>query len=162
MTSYVEPTIYRLRERLAAAFSASPAVPGTTPGVPSAGHCAAVALIVRAEFGGELVSTTFAGVSHWHNRVPTPRGPVDVDLTGDQFGLAPVRVGAAGSLFDGGSVRRLDGLLAETIWRAIRLAKSAGLDRHARELRREFGARTGGDRPVGSLSPSEPHALPAL
>ena len=45
---------------------------------------------------------------------------------------------------------------------ALAFVDLPGLDRHARELRREFGARTGGDRPVGSLSPSEPHALPAL
>ena len=52
----------------------------------SSGHCAAVSFIVNSVFGGNYVSVTVEGQSHWLNLI----GKYFVDLTGDQFGSDPV------------------------------------------------------------------------
>jgi hypothetical protein len=130
-----------IRGRLEPAFSAETAVPGTTSSVPSAGHCAAVALIVHAALGGDIASTVYRGESHWFNRVVTERGVVDVDLTGDQFGFAPMRLAAAGSLFADTRVRRMADARNETIERAITLATRAELSDAVSALRAELARR---------------------
>ncbi len=96
------------------------------------GHCAAVSAIVWALLGGELVSTARERVSHWHNRLPVRREDgqtdfVDVDLTGDQFGHAAVRVSVGRHLYDDGRARTGADLADETLVRASLLAKRAGL-----------------------------------
>ena len=82
----------KIRRALDSAFAPDTAILGGTPGVPSAGHCAAVAVIVQRIFGGDFVSAVVEGQSHWFNRVPLGGKTVDVDLTGDQFGRPTIQV----------------------------------------------------------------------
>ena len=73
----------QLRVALERAFSTETSqVPD--PICPSAGHCALVALVVQQIYGGELVSATVEGQSHWYNRIDDH----EIDLTADQFGRA--------------------------------------------------------------------------
>ena len=51
---------------------------------PLYGHCAAVAYLVRKEFGGDIVGARVQGEPHQWNRLASG---VEIDLTGDQFGL---------------------------------------------------------------------------
>lgn len=119
----------RLRLTLEAAFSPQTASPGTeTAGrPPSAGQCAAVSIVVWDRFGGEFVSATVQGQSHWFNRLNFGGRVIDVDLTGDQFGLQAVRFGKPGSLWEGTRPRTAQELREETVRRAILLAEKAGL-----------------------------------
>ncbi|MEW5863234.1 MAG: hypothetical protein AB1773_06510 [Pseudomonadota bacterium] len=119
----------RLRTILEVAFSRETASPGTeTQGrPPSAGQCAAVSVIVWDRFGGEFVSATVQGQSHWFNRLNIGGRVIDVDLTGDQFGLKAVRFGKPGSLWAGTRLRTAQELREETVRRAILLAEKAGL-----------------------------------
>ncbi len=130
-----------IRGHLEGAFAGDTAVPGTISSVPSAGHCAVVALIVQAALGGDIASTQHRGESHWFNRFVTARGVVDVDLTGDQFGYAPVRVAPAGELFPDTRVRGMTDSRDETIERAITLATRAGLNDAVRALQAEIRRR---------------------
>ncbi len=131
----------QLRARIGRVFRLDTAAPGTAWSVPSAGHCAAVAAIVNAEFGGELVSSIVEGQSHWFNRLNLGKHAFDVDLTGDQFGYAPLRVVTAEELFPAAQRRSTDELNDETLRRALLLAKRAGLDAAARKLARSAAAR---------------------
>jgi len=92
-----------IRRGLDSCFSEETAYPGSwDPKLPSKGHCAAVAICVQRLLGGGLVSTKVNGESHWFNRINIPErigGYIDVDLTADQFGYEPVRVGEAGELY---------------------------------------------------------------
>lgn len=119
----------RLRLVLESAFSAETASPGAErAGRPaSAGQCAAVSAIVWDRFGGEFVSATVQGQSHWFNRLNIGSRLIDVDLTGDQFGLEVVRCGKPGSLWAGTRARAPQELREETVQRAILLAERAGL-----------------------------------
>lgn len=112
-----------VRRLLDAAFSPDTAAPNTHPGPASAGHCAAVAVIVRNFFGGSFVSTRVNGVSHWFNRIRNTAGlDVDLDLTGDQFGRSPVEMCASGMLWTESRVRMPQEVRAETVARARLLA----------------------------------------
>lgn len=51
---------------------------------PSIGQCAVTALIVQADFGGELLRVVNQGESHYFNRLPTGR---TLDWTRAQFDL---------------------------------------------------------------------------
>jgi hypothetical protein len=136
-TSAKRPSLSELplvRQRLDRAFRLDSAAPGTTWTVPSAGHCAAVAAIVEAEFGGKLVSTVLQGQSHWFNRLLIDGQWRDIDLTGDQFGFAPVQCDDEGSLYGRTRLRERDELNAETLSRASALARRAGFDIVARRL----------------------------
>lgn len=118
-----------LRGVLAPAFSAETALPeARLPTSRAAGQCAAVAAIVREIVGGLLVSARVAGVSHWFNRLPVGSSFMDLDITGDQFGLAAIRAADAGQLFAGSRIRERHELNRETIARAAMLAARAGLD----------------------------------
>lgn len=119
----------RLRATLEAAFSPETAAPGTdtTGRPPSAGQCAAVSMIVWDRFGGEFVSVSVQGQSHWFNRLNIGGRVMDVDLTGDQFGLQAVRFGEPGSLWANARPRSPHELREETVRRAILLAEKAGL-----------------------------------
>jgi hypothetical protein len=103
----------------------------------SAGHCAVVALIVQKKLGGELVSARVQDQSHWFNRFEVGGRVVDVDLTGDQFGNQPVRLGAAGTLYPGTLVRSRHQLTADTLKRAALLAERSTFAQIADELRAE-------------------------
>jgi hypothetical protein len=119
--------VRELRRRLDGAFrpdTASKGFPGTTP---STGHCAAVAAIVHELLGGEMVSTLVQGHSHWINRVECDGRSIDIDLTGDQFGRAPIQIGHPDELYPGLRVRSPTELTAETLERARLLAERAGL-----------------------------------
>ena len=112
-----------IKKLLSAHFAEDTAYPGTVYTTLTAGHCAAVAAIVYDQFGGEFVSARHEGRSHWFNRIED----FDVDLTGDQYGLEPVRVGATGSLYSGTRVRDAGDMGHETRVRARLLALRAGL-----------------------------------
>lgn len=116
-----------MRRHLDRAFNPDTAAPGTPGGAPSAGHCAAVASIVQSIFGGEMVSATVMGQSHWFNRVTVGAESFDVDLTGDQFGLPEVRIDEADGLHPGTRVRSHDDLKQETRDRARRLYERMGI-----------------------------------
>lgn len=134
--------LQQLRGRLARVFSPDTAVPGTVASVPSAGHCAAVAAVVKAELGGELISTLVNGQSHWFNRLNHGTVTFDVDLTGDQFGFDEVRLAPAGKLFSPARLRSPEHLNKETLERARILAERTGLEtargKLAAELVRRF------------------------
>jgi hypothetical protein len=123
--------IHDVRRVLAAAFAMDTAYPGT-PGLgsatcpPSAGHCAVAAAILQHLHGGDLVSTTVDGVSHWHNRLVVDGVVRDVDVTGDQFGRSPVQIGVPGDLYPQGVVEASEALKPETLARAALLADRAG------------------------------------
>lgn len=88
-TSFKEFQLEKLRETLEKLFAPETASPGTVSEIPSAGHCAVVALLIRSLFEGELVSAKVNEVSHWYNQI---REGLYVDLTGDQFGFAKVQI----------------------------------------------------------------------
>ena len=50
---------------------------------PLDGHCSAVATVVQATMGGDIVTGLVEGVRHYWNRLP---GGQEVDLTSCQFG----------------------------------------------------------------------------
>lgn len=132
----------QLRARLEPFFESDTAAPGTESSIPSAGHCAAVSAIVQAELGGDFVSAVVAGRSHWFNRLEVGRRRFDADLTGDQFsGNQPVRIVPAGELYGPARVRSADQLNGETLRRAVRLAKRAGLTAAARKLSAQLRSR---------------------
>ena len=108
----------QLRSALESAFSPETAFPGTHSDVPSSGHCAAVAAIVRRRLGGWLVSATVDNHSHWFNRLKAGKQLVDVDLTGDQFGRTPIQIAKFGRLYPGTRVRRPHELQVETLTRS--------------------------------------------
>jgi putative hydrolase of the HAD superfamily len=116
-----------VRRSLDGAFASDTALAGSRAATPSAGHCAAVATIVYGMFGGQLLTTSVDGESHWLNRLPTSHGAMDIDLTGDQFNRAPVQMGVPGALYDQVILRRFEELHVETLQRAELLATRAGL-----------------------------------
>lgn len=125
-----------IRARVERGFTRATAAPGFPGSEPSSGQCAAVALVLHAMLGGEFVSAIVDGHSHWFNRVKLEGTELDCDLTGDQFGGPAVRFARPGDLYEGTRVRRTSDISEETLSRAILLAKNAGLDEVARELRR--------------------------
>jgi hypothetical protein len=144
----------RLRKVLEVAFSPETAAPGTPTraGPPSRGHCAAVSAIVWDRFGGELVSATVQGQSHWFNRLNINGRQVDVDLTGDQFGHPAVRFGEPGTLCPGTRTRLPRELREETLRRAVRLAERAGLKDTQSRLLSLLNSATGDDGSEGIRS----------
>jgi hypothetical protein len=127
-TDELRNRIASIRGALEPAFASDTAVDQMSGPVPSAGHCAAVAVLVSELLGGTLVSATVNGQSHWFNRVPTGSGVVDVDVTGDQFGLEPIRIGTAGSLYEDTRARTREEVHEETFARAAKLGARAGLE----------------------------------
>jgi len=117
----------QLRSVLEPAFSDETALPGSTRHPLSSGHCAAVAALVHRRLGGWLVSATVGNQSHWFNRLRAGNRLIDVDLTGDQFGRAPVQVAAFGRLYRDTRVRRPSELLPETLARCEKLEQRARL-----------------------------------
>jgi hypothetical protein len=105
-----------MRSRLNDVFAPDTAAPGTIGAGygHSNGHCAAVAIILRDIFGGEYVSATVNGVSHWFNRIINDAMWVDVDITGDQFGRGDVRIGNPGTLWEGTRSRSAYDVNADT------------------------------------------------
>lgn len=118
--------IAALRERLEPAFAPETAItPPERPVSASAGQCGAVATIVRAMLGGQLVSADVDTQSHWFNRIPVDGNVFDVDITGDQFGLPPVQLARRGRLYGGSRVRRPGEVDENTRMRAALLARRA-------------------------------------
>ncbi|MGN7918747.1 YunG family protein [Lysobacter sp. 22409] len=115
----------QLRTQLEKGFSAETSLPGHTPGRLSAGQCAAVALVMHELLGGQLVSATVEGVSHWFNRLQTGNGQIDVDTTADQFGLPPIRISRAGELYPGTRLRNDSEVRDETRRRSNLLKRKA-------------------------------------
>lgn len=116
-----------LRVLLESHFSKDTTVPGTVSTVPSAGHCAAVAIIAHALFGASIVSAIVQGQSHWFNRAEIDGKELDFDLTADQFGLPKILTGKRGTLYPKTRIRKIEDANTETIERTIVLAQKAGL-----------------------------------
>ena len=127
MDRQLHQTLAEIRARLEPSFSPELAKGGLSGRTPSAGHCAAVSLIIRDLLGGELVSSVVNGESHWFNRLSTSDGPIDVDITADQFGLDPVRVAEAGKLYSSTRLRFDSEIAPETLRRSELLRDRAGL-----------------------------------
>ena len=119
--------LYSIRASLEKAFSYDTAHKHRLGWTPSAGHCAAVAVIVNTILGGSLCSATVDGESHWFNRVSDGSQLYDIDLTGDQFGKKPVQIAEIGRLYAGTKLRQWFDLNADTMARANRLAERAKL-----------------------------------
>jgi len=100
----------------------------------SAGHCAAVAIIVHVLFGGEMVSTYVSGESHWYNRITFSGSSFDVDLTGDQFGFPSIQIAEANLLYANSRIRNFEELQPETLRRALTLACRAGFVKISRSF----------------------------
>lgn len=135
--------LWELRKSLDESFSVDTAYRGTKwdHTRPSMGHCGVVAYLVWAKFGGQMVSAKVDEQSHWFNRI----GGVDVDLTADQFYLAPMLVADNGRLpYKEQKLRKFDDLKQETINRAQTLIKRAGLNVADFAPRRPEGAETRG------------------
>lgn len=128
-----------LRTRLEPAFAPDTALLGARGATPSAGHCAVVAAVVQQCLGGDMISSRVEGESHWFNRLPSSDGPLDVDLSGDQFGFSPIQVAPAGELHSPAVVRPFAHLLPETLERAARFATRAALPDVARTFRNANG-----------------------
>jgi hypothetical protein len=124
----VRATAEQIRQALESGFRTDTAFRGVRRTVPSAGHCAAVAALVRRRLGGWLVSAVVGNHSHWFNRLRAGKHLVDVDLTGDQFGRRPIQIASFGHLYTGTRVRRPTELLPETLARSRVLEKRAGFD----------------------------------
>lgn len=114
MRETLRDVLCALRNRLDDAFSAETCCGAWNKLVPSTGHCAVVALVVRDVFGGELVSARPMGVSHWFNRIHIGDCSFDVDLTGDQFGRLRVQLSTVGDVWANARKRSLDDVNAET------------------------------------------------
>lgn len=118
--------------------------------IPSAGHCAALSAIIYhdlVDFVRDLegrilcASAVVNGGSHWFNRFEILGEAWDVDLTGDQFGLPPVQVAKAGSLYEGTRVREFSELNEETLQRAALLAERAGIEVPFAKMQNQGGVR---------------------
>ena len=127
-----------LREQLASSFSPATAYGGRVGAVPSVGHCAAAALIVREVLGGALVSAPAYGENHWFNRIEIDGAPRDVDITGDQFGLPAIQVAPPNELYPGSDLRSDKDVASETARRAVQLAREAGLPLIAEQIGARF------------------------
>ena len=121
------PSLHEIRAALETAFRADTAVGGVAGATPSAGHCAAVSVIVRRILGGEHASAIVRGQSHWFNRVELCGLILDVDLTGDQFGLPAVQVSHPGEMYYGTRTRSDGDVNDDTRRRADMLAARACL-----------------------------------
>jgi hypothetical protein len=127
----LQASLRRFRKSLELAFSSDTAAPGASGVTPSAGQCAAVAAILCEHVGGALVSAKVEGQSHWFNRLQIDDVILDVDITGDQFGRAPIQIGNPGDLYEGTRERSPEELNSETRQRAALLAERAGIVRGA-------------------------------
>lgn len=124
MIRALNASLVGLRDALDRVYAVDTAQPGSnwSEAIPSIGHCAATACMVRALCGGDFVSANVAGVSHWFNRIGVEGRTYDIDLTGDQFGRARVQVvrDDGPRLYDGIRVRSVGDVNEET-WRRYRL-----------------------------------------
>lgn len=116
-----------LRSSLEASFSLETAAPGFVGTAPSTGQCAAASVIVRDILGGDFVSATVHGQSHWFNRLRLGDSEIDVDITGDQFGHTKIRWDRPNLLYSGTRLRRPEELDDSTLERARLLATRSGL-----------------------------------
>jgi hypothetical protein len=127
-----------LRAKLEREFTPDTAAQGVDGNGPAAGQCAAVAAIVNALLGGALISANVKGHSHWFNQIPVGLTKVEVDLTGDQYGRAPLQVATPWSLYSGSRIRTFPELTPETLARAAILAERAGLADVESDLRKKL------------------------
>ena len=140
---YAEQLAKQLRSRLDRAFRPDTAAQGLEGAVPSAGHCAVVSVVVHNVLGGELVSATVGGISHWFNRVRFDERVFDIDLTADQFGAPPIIIADANQLYPDTRVRRYGDLTVETLIRAARLARRAGFEKTEAKLKATIQSKVG-------------------
>lgn len=105
-----------IRETLEICFADDTANKGSNRDVPSSGHCAVVAMLLHDMYGGEFVSTTINGQSHWYNKIyfGAKLMYMYVDLTGDQFGFPKVNFSFEGPLYENTRDRKESELNDET------------------------------------------------
>jgi len=132
-----------LRKRLDRAFRSDTAAFSLEGRTPSAGQCVAVAIVVQAIFGGELVSAIVGGTSHWVNRVRLGPDIFDIDLTADQFGVNPILIADTNCLYPRTRRRRSADLKTGTLARAALLAQRAGLQKTQVKLQSQIRIRRG-------------------
>jgi hypothetical protein len=135
----LQRSLAELRSRLERAFSLDTASPGFAGTAPSTGHCAVASLVLQELMGGELLSANVQGKSHWFNRLRSGPTMVDVDITGDQFGLPELQIAKPDTLYSGTRVRTSAEANRETVTRAILLAERANLERAVQGLRELLG-----------------------
>ena len=144
----------QIRSALEPAFSADTALPGSNRRVSSAGHCAAVAAIVRRRLGGWLVTTTRRICLRIVN---SPKHRVDlfdpvVDTVADPFADPEQRI------IDADSTRRLWNFVSELSPRRQTLIRVLFTE-HSRsytEVARLAGI------PAGGIGPTRARALAQL
>lgn len=141
LTSCRTEDLKDLRTVLDRAFSPETAAPGYEHIGGSAGHCAAVSVILRELYGGQHASAVVDGQSHWFNKLTVGGEERYVDLTGDQFGRAPVQISPS-PLYDGSRIRSPEDLRIETLERAVKLAERAGLEHVAQSIRTKMNGRS--------------------
>ena len=95
----IKNTLEPLREAMDAVFLCETAYGTCNDDAPSAGHCMIASMAVQDLFGGEIVGGEVNRTPHYWNRV----NGRDLDLTGDQFGKAPIQV-KRGVLYPPGTV----------------------------------------------------------
>lgn len=107
-----------VRVSLDKVFADDTAAIGSKRDIPSSGHCAVVAMLVRDLFGGDYVSTVIDGQSHWYNKLYTGNKlrwtHMWVDLTGDQFGGPKIIYSYDSPLYQNTRVRLPEELNSET------------------------------------------------
>lgn len=96
------------------------------PDCPIAGHCAVAAYLGNRLFGWFMASTRENGQSHWFSLCAETGDKsipwIHIDVTGDQFGHAPVRA-CIEPLYSEWRTRGLHELTEETLRRAILVEK---------------------------------------
>ena len=103
----LEWTLWKLRERLEKVWGPDTGREGTWDALcPSRGQCASTAVLLQGMMGGEIVTASVQGQTHWFLR---SQG-YDIDLTGDQFGGRKVAIGGRGVLYRGTRPRRRNGM----------------------------------------------------
>lgn len=130
----LQTTLAELREKLEHGFSPETAAAGFRGTGSATGQCAATTVIAREVLGGEFASASIDRQSHWFNRLHIDGSRLDVDLTGDQFGYPAVQVAAAGRLYSGSRLRHPEEVTAETLRRAVKLSRQAGMPEIASRL----------------------------
>ena len=118
-------TLEEIRQQFETAFHPDTASQGSMGDIPSTGHCAVAAIIVQNIIGGDFVSASVNGISHWFNRVCFRNSLFDIDLTADQFGGPPILIADADCLYPETRIRTYQELTTETLIRAARFAHRA-------------------------------------
>lgn len=130
MTSTLTPEkIHKIRNVLERHFSAETSLAPETWTGGSDGHCVMASMVLATLFDGKYVSTKLEAVSHWFCRLElNDKTVVDVDLTGDQFGHAAVRIKPAGELYPDSRERAFEEINEQTLRRFMLFINKLNID----------------------------------